>query len=79
MGSSLDRALGPKELADNLNYIDNWMKNHRAELELKLAEAKKNLSPSNTSGGETRTYRGVTYRKKPGTSGDYQSDWEPVQ
>lgn len=75
--SSLDRALGPKELAENLNYIDKWMKDHRAELGVKLAEAKKNLTTS--PGGETRTYKGVTYRKKPGTSGDYQSDWEPVQ
>jgi hypothetical protein len=77
--SSLDRALGPKELADNLNYIDNWMKNHRAELELKLAEAKKTLATSASPGGEVKTFRGVAYRKKPGTSGDYQADWEPVR
>lgn len=77
--SSLDRGLGPQELADNLNFIDKWMKDHRAELEVKLAEAKKTLATSNSPGGETRTYKGVTYRKKPGTSGDYQADWEPVR
>ncbi len=35
-------------------------------------------SSSSGGGEETKTYQGVTYRKKPGTSGKNKSDWEPV-
>ena len=35
--SSLDRAQGKEQLAESLNYISNYIQNHKAELQAALA------------------------------------------
>lgn len=62
-----------------IDYVQGAKGRLQAAADREIARLRGGQSGGSQSGGETRTYKGVTYRKKPGTSGDYQADWEPVQ
>ena len=66
--ASLDRGLSEGELADNLSYIDSWMKEHRKEFDKKLAEAKTAMQGQGNG----------TWVLKPGADPKFKSSYDWV-
>lgn len=60
--SSLDRAQGKEQLSESLNYVDNYIKNHKRELQTALSAGTGGGSPVAPSGTpSTKVINGKTY------------------